>query len=69
MILPKKEDREDGLEVLAFHRGKWRHVKWSADHKRWVLYYGGPFIDDGDREFAELPVKPKDADAFFDWRE
>lgn len=63
---PEIEDREDGLELLAFHRGKWRHVKWSEGHNGWILGYGGTFIND-DREFAPLPPKPANADDFFDW--
>ena len=66
--LPEPEDREDGLEVLAFHRGRWRHVIWKVDHG-WHLGYGGAFIRDGYREFAPLPEKPEGAPGFYDFRE
>ena len=49
-------EREDGVECLAFHRGKWVHVKWSTGHKGWSLGHGKAFILDGtDRPFAALP--------------
>lgn len=66
--LPAPADREDGLEILAFHRGKWTHVKWSATHKGWLLGYGGALIQDANRVFAPLPDKPADAAGFFDFR-
>jgi hypothetical protein len=65
---PPPEDRPDGLEVLAFHRGKWTHVKWNARYG-WSLGYGGPFIHDGDRAFAPLPPVPDVPDnGFYDWK-
>lgn len=62
---PPVSERKDGLEVLAFHRGRWRHVRWSAANQLWHLYYGGPFITDGDRPFAPLPPTPA-GDGFYD---
>lgn len=67
-FLPEPNDRPDGLEVLAFHRGRWRHVKWSPAHG-WSLGYGGLFILDGNRAFAPLPPKPKDAEDFYTYKE
>lgn len=67
MELPPKEDRPDGMEVLAFYRGKWTHVKWSKEKQQFHLGYGQPFILDGDRAWAELPQKPENADGFYDW--
>lgn len=67
-VLPPPDAREDGLEVLAFHRGKWTHVRWVAAHGSWILGYGGAFIEDGGRAFAPLPEKPEGADGFYDWR-
>lgn len=67
-VVPSPDEREDGLEVLAFHRGKWRHVRWVAEQKRWILGYGGEFIEDAGRAFAPLPQKPEGADGFYDWR-
>lgn len=66
--LPAPEDRENGLEVLAFHRGKWTHVRWAASHGQFILGYGGPFIQEADRAFAPLPPKPEGADGFYDWK-
>lgn len=66
--LPPPEEREDGFECLAFHRGKWEHVKWVASYGQFILGYGGAFIRDGDRAFAPLPPKPEGADGFFDWK-
>ena len=36
-ILNEPKWRDDGFEALAFHRGKWVHVKWSKDHNAWSL--------------------------------
>ena len=58
--LPTHEDRPDGFRCLAFHRGKWRDVCWSVDHQRFSLGYGGAFILEGDRQFAQLPPIPAD---------
>lgn len=58
--LPAHEDRPDGFRCLAFHRGKWRDVCWSVDHQRFSLGYGGAFILEGDRQFAQLPPIPAD---------
>lgn len=66
--LPEPGSRPEGLEVLAFHRGKWTHVRWSAIHNGWSLGYGQPFIRDQGRAFAPLPDKPEGADGFFDWK-
>ena len=66
--LPEPDARPEGLEVLAFHRGKWTHVRWSTTHKGWSLGYGMPFIQDGNRPFAQLPPKPTPHDGFFDWK-
>ena len=66
--LPTPEDREDGLEALAFHRGKWTHVKWSHSQKGWSLGYAMGFIRDFDRAFAPLPQKPPKAGDFYDWK-
>lgn len=63
---PAPADREDGLELLAWHRGKWVHVKWSADWQMWSQGYGGPFVEDGTRQFAPLPTKPQD-NTFWDY--
>jgi hypothetical protein len=68
---PAMQDREDGLEVLAFHRGKWRHVRWNDEHKGWHLHWGGPFLSiqhDEEIHFAPLPPKPEDAEGFYDWK-
>jgi hypothetical protein len=65
--LPPISEREDGMEVLAFHRGKWVHVKWSQEHSSWHLGYGAPFIRDGSRAFAPLPQKPEGAEEFYDY--
>jgi hypothetical protein len=69
MNLPPIDEREDGMEVLAFHRGKWRHVKWSANKRQFHLGYGEPFILESDRPFAELPPRPEGAGGFYDWKE
>lgn len=66
---PAPEDREDGMEVLAFHRGRWRHVSWSTQHQGWLLGYGGALFRDADRPFAPLPEKPEGAPGFFDFQE
>lgn len=66
--LPEPSSRPEGLEVLAFHRGKWTHVRWSTNHKGWSLGHGMPFIQDGERPFAQLPPKPEPCGGFFDWR-
>lgn len=66
--LPEPEAREDGLEALAFHRGKWTHVKWVASYGGWSLGYGRPYIKDMGRSFAPLPAKPESSDGFFDFR-
>jgi hypothetical protein len=65
---PSEENRPDGLEVLAFHRGKWVHVKWSATHRGWSLGYGGALIKDEGRQFFPLPPKPDGALGFYDYR-
>lgn len=52
---PPIEDRQDGLELLAIHRGKWMHVRWVKEHDGWSLGYGAAFIRDGSRQFAPLP--------------
>lgn len=67
--IPAPKDRPDGLEALAFHRGRWRHVKWLADHQLWILGYGGEMILDMDRALAPLPPKPCDAPGFYDFKE
>jgi hypothetical protein len=60
---------EDGEEVLTFYRGKWTHVKWSAERMRWHLGYGGAFLMNvPNRAFAPLPPKPEGADGFYDWK-
>lgn len=66
--LPPADERPDGLEVLAFHRGKWRHVRWVKEHRSFITGYGGPFIVEGGRAFAPLPDKPEGADDFFAYR-
>jgi len=61
---------ENGEEVLAFHRGKWRHVIWSQDMGKWHLGNGQPFIlHTADRAYAPLPPKPKDGSSFYDFVE
>ena len=64
MEMPKPEDRPNGLEVLAFHRGKWTHVRWSEAHQMWSLGRGAAMIHDADRAFAPLPQKPDGAEDF-----
>lgn len=66
--LPKVEDRRDGMEVLAFHRGKWTHVRWCESHGQFILGYGGAFIHEGSRAFAQLPAKPEGAEDFYTYR-
>lgn len=66
--LPPADQRPDGLEVLAFHRGKWTHVKWTVSHRAFITGYGGPFIMEAGRKFAPIPEKPDGADGFFDYR-
>jgi len=61
-------ERPDGFECLAFHRGKWRHVKWQGHLPGWSLGYGSAFIMDGDRAFAPLPENTPEHD-FFAWRD
>jgi hypothetical protein len=68
-VPPPIAEREDGLELLAFHRGRWRHVKWMLGSERWSLGYGGPFILDAGRAFAPLPMKPDNAGGFYDFEE
>lgn len=66
------EERTDGFECLAFHRGKWRHVKWSSDHKGWHLGYAGPFMADVDRPFTHIPENTPErigTDTFYGWKE
>lgn len=62
---------EDGFECLAFHRGRWRHVKWIADQNAFSLGYGRAFIVHtiGERVWCPLPPKPTEADGFFDWKD
>jgi len=64
--LPEPGRRSEGLEVLAFYRGKWTHVRWSIAYTSWSLGYGQPFIKDLDRAFAQLPEKPAEAEGFFE---
>lgn len=64
--IPNIEDRHNGLEVLAWHRGKWRHVKWSDEFQMWSLGYGMEFIEDAERAFAPIPTPPE-PDTFFEW--
>lgn len=66
--LPEPDARPEGLEVLAFHRGRWRHVRWSPMHG-WSLGYAKGFIRDANRAFAPLPEKPENACGFYDWEE
>lgn len=66
--LPPADERPDGLEVLAFHRGKWTHVRWVAEYGSFITGYGGPFIVEGTRAFAPIPPKPDGADDFFAYR-
>jgi hypothetical protein len=62
-------DREDGVECLAFHRGKWVHVKWRPLHKGWSLGYQKAFLPDGiERAFAPLPLHPNASPDFFGWK-
>lgn len=65
---PAPDDRPEGLECLAFHRGKWVHVLWSKNHQAWSLGFAKPFITDQDRKFSPLPEKPKGAPGFFDYK-
>lgn len=63
--------RTDGFECLAFHRGKWVHVKWCAYYQDWSLGRGQPFIEDGNRAFAHLPDNTpsrKAPNGFYDWK-
>ena len=61
-------DFADGEEVLAFHRGKWRHVRWAGE--KWHLGYGEPFIrHTADRAYAPLPPIPVGAAGFYDFKE
>jgi len=67
---PPPAEREDGLECLAYHRGKWRHVRWVRSQHMWILGYGGPFIRDGERSFAPLPPrKVGEKGDFYDYRD
>ena len=43
-FLKQISDPEDGFECMIFHRGKWRHVRWSKTHRGWHLGYGAPFV-------------------------
>jgi hypothetical protein len=63
-------DREDGVECLAFHRGKWVHVKWSQTHNGWSLGYGKAFLGPWgvERPFAPLPSRPDVLTDFFGWK-
>jgi hypothetical protein len=64
-------DREDGVECLAFHRGKWCHVKWSQAHNGWSLGYGKAFLGPYgvDRPFAPLPSHVASASPdFYGWK-
>lgn len=68
--LPEPSCRPDGFEALLFHRGKWRHMRWSEDHEAWSLGYGKGFVvDTSDRAYAPLPPKPEGADGFYDWKD
>jgi len=63
--------REIGYECLAFHRGKWVHVKWSQ--YGWSLGYGKAFMSEGlNRLFSELPentpTNRSEADSFYGWK-
>jgi hypothetical protein len=62
---PPEGERPEGYECMAFHRGKWRHVKWSG--RAWSLGYGKPNLRDGDRPFAPKPPTPDGLDKFYDW--
>lgn len=64
-------EMKDGEEVLIFHRGKWRHVKFSEGVGGWMLAYGGAMVRDAElrRDYAQLPEKPANCDAFCDWRD
>jgi hypothetical protein len=65
--VPGPDERENGLEALIFHRGRWRHVKWSAERRMWCLGWGGPFVWDGGRAIRALPPKPDGAEGFYDY--
>lgn len=68
--LPEPSARPDGFEALLFFRGKWRHMRWSTEHRGWSLGYGKGFVPDLEgRGYAPLPPKPEGADGFFDWKD
>lgn len=68
--IPEPDDREDGFECLAFHRGKWTHVKWDGRH--FILGYGAPFILERSDPTAYAPLPPhpdsEEPDQFFKWK-
>jgi hypothetical protein len=55
-------DRENGVECLAFHRGKWVHVEWSRARNCWLFEHDrSGFISERNhfpRPFAPLPSHP-----------
>lgn len=63
-----EDDRPDGYRVLAFHRGRWRDVRWGKDHGMWFYEYGGGGFRDMNRKFAPLPPLPEDAGDFYEWK-
>jgi len=59
---PEGDVRPDGFECLAWHRGRWRHVKWTSTHRMWMFGYGSAGFMDLGRAFAPLPWNTPDAD-------
>lgn len=59
------DQRPDGVEVLAYYRGKWRHVKWAVAPRQGHLGYGKAFIYDGTCAFVLFPPKPGNEDALY----
>lgn len=68
--VPDFDNLKDGFECLVFHRGKWRHVRWSTGHSGFMFRYAGSMLAVvTDRAWAQLPPKPEGADKFFDWKD
>jgi hypothetical protein len=59
-------ERVIGVECLAFHRGKWVHVRWS-DYG-WSLGAGKAFLPGwASRPFAPLPIHASATPDFYGW--
>lgn len=64
---PPIAERPNGFECLIWHRGRWRHVCWSATHQGWMFGYASPHtLDTPDRLYLPLPEGTPEHDFFGD---